>query len=1547
MIFDLKLPIKIINLKHRNDRKNNIINEFNKNNINNYDFVDAIYGNELELNDNIVEIFKNNDFGNRKSFIGCALTHYNLWNNLLNDEETDYYLIFEDDIKLAHNFNEKINQLTNIFKKKDFVFLGYHMFSDNRNKNDIKKIYDIESNITQLCEYDEDLYIGGFFSYSINKSGAKKLINYINQNGIKHGIDYLIKIINNQNTYQITDEKLNIYEIQPFITFSAWTENNNNNIDSDIQYNFDCFDFRLYDIHELSKYYKLDKNKVYGHDYIPIYEMLIKKNKNNIKNLLEIGIGCIECEQMTHMLDHGYKTGNSLRFWRDYLPNANIVGIDIYKEALFTEERIETYECDQSKYESLDNLINLIDRQFEIIIDDGSHVLEHQLKSFIKLEQMLCDDGIYIIEDVLSSYIEIYKNLSCFNDNYRNYIINKYDIYYYDRNEYSYIKDSSYMVVFKKKHNKCIYVNSDNHYGLGNTMFQIATASYYCEKHGYELYLNENSEWLKYGTGNMFNKNQAKLNYLDTIFKNIKRTNNTSNYNEKVYNDCYTLNYSINNSEMNKILIEGWSQNIYLFYEVKDSLFKYFDFNDNKIINDLNKKYNIKDDEINVLIGVRIGIDGAFKYGNPYINKSSYSKVLDLIIDENKGNNKKVNFFVISDSNEISCMIDKKYNVKNIIENDIYQFYFGLMCNHFILSESTFHYWIALLASIKNPKSKVYIFKNTDIVNKHYITDGLLQEYNWNIIDTDDDKDFVFIKGYDQHGYDINYVSDKSMPILKEIALNDSNCIGFNTLGFFKNKLSKLSNSQYFNENDGIYIKSDIYNKFIKDNIDKKIKLKLLCNWCSSEQLFNEWKIMCNDTENNRWNNIELTLNDEADYYVIINGITRGNNCIPHKTIVFQMEPWVNDDNKNWGVKTWNEWTNPCEKYFLKVFGRNTNDYNNVFWQLELTYKQLSELEYKTKLDEISTICSSKYFDEGHIHRIDFLKFLEAKNDIPLNIFNSDNKFNFKNYKGSVTPYINKSIGYIPYKYYFMVENNYENNFITEKLYEPILCESLCFYYGCPNVSEYIDERAYIQLDMNDFEKSYNIIKRAIDEDWWSQRIEIIRKEKYKLLNEMMFFPRIEKIINNDLLQTYLTQDYYTSAWLGHLKFANYLVETYKPNVIVDLGVDYGHSTFAWAGQGIGKVYGVDWFNGDENAGERNTYNIVKEAYNYLLNKKYIPKDNIKIIKGDFNDVCLNFNETIDILHIDGLHTYEAVKNDFEKWIGKTHENSIILFHDVISYKETVGKFFEELDFPKLYFEHSAGLGVISKNKNIIVDIYTNFMRKSNCAYFLKSMPYDMYIDKNILPNYKLNIKNNVCFIHSCTLPDKGTNRLDYLINYIRDSSLYDKLSKIYINNIGLSIENKYGDKFEVSNYSTETNLFEIPTLNKMIKYSRNNPNTNILYLHSKGITYNDKYEEILDWINLMLYFLIDKHEECLNFLNIVDAVGSNYYTLPFEHYSGNYWWVNTDYFKKLNLISENNVDKMVAEQMLFKKNPKFHAMYTSNVNHYCNKYPRNIYEKS
>jgi hypothetical protein len=179
-------------------------------------------------------------------------------------------------------------------------------------------------------------------------------------------------------------------------------------------------------------------------------------------------------------------------------------------------------------------------------------------------------------------------------------------------------------------------------------------------------------------------------------------------------------------------------------------------------------------------------------------------------------------------------------------------------------------------------------------------------------------------------------------------------------------------------------------------------------------------------------------------------------------------------------------------------------------------------------------------------------------------------------------------------------------------------------------------------------------------------------------------------------IQTLLRFD---SAWKGHGLLAMKIVETFKPKTIVDLGVDWGFSTFCLAYPQIGQVYGIDWFQGDDHAGFRDTLDDVNTLYKDL-NEEY-GINNIEFIKADFNEAAKTWDKEIDILHIDGFHSYEAVKNDYETWVKFCKEDSIILFHDVEAFQETVGVFFNELTGYKLIHSGSAGLGILTKSEEV------------------------------------------------------------------------------------------------------------------------------------------------------------------------------------------------------------------------------------------------------
>ena len=216
--------------------------------------------------------------------------------------------------------------------------------------------------------------------------------------------------------------------------------------------------------------------------------------------------------------------------------------------------------------------------------------------------------------------------------------------------------------------------------------------------------------------------------------------------------------------------------------------------------------------------------------------------------------------------------------------------------------------------------------------------------------------------------------------------------------------------------------------------------------------------------------------------------------------------------------------------------------------------------------------------------------------------------------------------------------------------------------------------------------------------------------------------------------------------------------------------------------------------------------------------------------------------------------------------------------------------------------------------------------------------------------------KKTFCVIHSCTLQMTGTNVLDYIVEVINKSGFIDLVDNVFINNIGLPIENKYqNDKYIVNNYSDNSLLFEYPSLNKVKTIAENNPDSNILYLHTKGISHTNinKIKCIEDWTNMMLHFLVEKHSECINKLNEgYDTVGCNYNSgndsIP-KHFFGNFWWSKSTYINKLHLLNENQDNRAYAEFWLFTENPYYYNIYSSYVDHdhYIYPYPMEIYSQN
>ena len=190
-------------------------------------------------------------------------------------------------------------------------------------------------------------------------------------------------------------------------------------------------------------------------------------------------------------------------------------------------------------------------------------------------------------------------------------------------------------------------------------------------------------------------------------------------------------------------------------------------------------------------------------------------------------------------------------------------------------------------------------------------------------------------------------------------------------------------------------------------------------------------------------------------------------------------------------------------------------------------------------------------------------------------------------------------------------------------------------------------------------------------------------------------------------------------AWIEHIPFAFFLIETLKPNVFVELGTHYGNSYFAFC-QAISELklksrtFAVDRWTGDEHSGY---YGIeVFEYVDRINNQNFSHFSNL--LKMSFDDANPYFNDgTIDLLHIDGTHNYEAVKHDFEMWLPKMSNKGIMILHDTKVYETGFGvwKLMEELKnrYHSMEFNHGNGLGIICTGNDVNTD-FLHFIEKSN-----------------------------------------------------------------------------------------------------------------------------------------------------------------------------------------------------------------------------------------
>jgi len=178
-------------------------------------------------------------------------------------------------------------------------------------------------------------------------------------------------------------------------------------------------------------------------------------------------------------------------------------------------------------------------------------------------------------------------------------------------------------------------------------------------------------------------------------------------------------------------------------------------------------------------------------------------------------------------------------------------------------------------------------------------------------------------------------------------------------------------------------------------------------------------------------------------------------------------------------------------------------------------------------------------------------------------------------------------------------------------------------------------------------------------------------------------------------------------SWVEHIPFAFWIVEALQPAIFVELGTQSGnsYSAFAQAIQALNlstAAYAVDTWIGDPQAGFFDERVFTEWAAYHDHHFSAFSR----MVRSTFKDAAGHFSDgTVDLLHLDGCHTYEAAAADFRTWRPKLSRRSVVLLHDINVREGDFGawRLWEELkdQFSSLAFLHGHGLGVLGTGPDL------------------------------------------------------------------------------------------------------------------------------------------------------------------------------------------------------------------------------------------------------
>jgi hypothetical protein len=286
----------------------------------------------------------------------------------------------------------------------------------------------------------------------------------------------------------------------------------------------------------------------------------------------------------------------------------------------------------------------------------------------------------------------------------------------------------------------------------------------------------------------------------------------------------------------------------------------------------------------------------------------------------------------------------------------------------------------------------------------------------------------------------------------------------------------------------------------------RRIKLYATCFWQDDIALY---QYLTNYALSKRaeFRNIEFTLSNKFDLAVIFTAPHKLHKYFkPDAAVIFLTEP----PESNHHFKGSNV-------YVSKMYCPE------IFWGCSGKDISLLQKGKFIKSECLSSVTSELTLLEGHQKRLLFIQYLDRIIQDGFSLFGKKYTGNYfkliSSYKGEIE---NKLNALVNFEYHFACENSFTKDYFTEKILQPILTQTLCFYDGCPNIFDYIQPEALVKIDISNCEAAANTIVNCILNNEYAKRKVMLQRESIRVQNQFNILNIIWAEVNGKDMPDYL-----------------------------------------------------------------------------------------------------------------------------------------------------------------------------------------------------------------------------------------------------------------------------------------------------------------------------------------------------------------------------------------------------------------------------------------